>query len=110
MMRVRFFTCDVFTDRRFGGNQLAVIPDASGLSDAQMQQIAREFNFSESTFVLPSTTGCTKRVRIFTPTAEIPFAGHPNVGTAFVLARHGSVFGRPVGEQLRFEEDAGLVD
>jgi trans-2,3-dihydro-3-hydroxyanthranilate isomerase len=84
-MRYRFLICDVFTDRRFGGNQLAVLPEASGLSDAQMQQIAREFNFSESTFVLPSTTG-TRQVRIFTPVAELPFAGHPNVGTAFVLA------------------------
>lgn len=108
-MRVRFLTCDVFTDRRFGGNQLAVIPDASTLSDVQMQQIAREFNFSESTFVLPSATGCTRRVRIFTPTAEIPFAGHPNVGTAFVLATIGEL--GEVGKTMTvtFEEKAGTV-
>ena len=109
-MRIRFVTCDVFTDRRFGGNQLAVIPDASGLTDAQMQQIAREFNFSESTFVLPSTTGCTRRVRIFTPTAEVPFAGHPNVGTAFVLATIGEL--GEIGKKsmtVTFEEKAGTV-
>jgi trans-2,3-dihydro-3-hydroxyanthranilate isomerase len=108
-MGIRFLTCDVFTDRRFGGNQLAVIPDASTLSDAQMQQIAREFNFSESTFVLPSTTGCTRRVRIFTPAAEIPFAGHPNVGTAFVLAAIGEL--GEIGETITvtFEEKAGTV-
>lgn len=108
-MRVRFLTCDVFTDRRFGGNQLAVIPDASGLTDGQMQHIAREFNFSESTFVLPSTSGCTRRVRIFTPTAEIPFAGHPNVGTAFVLATIGEL--GTIGDSLTvtFEEKAGTV-
>ena len=108
-MPYRFLTCDVFTDRRFGGNQLAVFPDASGLSDGVMQQIAREFNFSETTFVLPSTTGCTRRVRIFTPTAEIPFAGHPNVGTAFVLATIGEL--GKVGDPMTvtFEEKAGTV-
>ncbi|HJU43200.1 MAG TPA: PhzF family phenazine biosynthesis protein [Vicinamibacterales bacterium] len=109
LMRVRFLTCDVFTDRRFGGNQLAVIPDASGLNDGQMQQIAREFNFSESTFVLPSTTGCTRRVRIFTPAAEIPFAGHPNVGTAFVLATIGELGDITASATVTFEEKAGTV-
>ena len=84
-MKVQFYTCDVFTDVRFGGNPLAVLPDATGLSSVQMQQIAREFNFSESTFVLPSQRGYTRNVRIFTPTQEIPFAGHPNIGTAFTL-------------------------
>jgi trans-2,3-dihydro-3-hydroxyanthranilate isomerase len=108
-MGYRYFICDVFTDTRFGGNQLAVLPDASGLSPAQMQKIAREFNFSESTFVFPAEQGHTRRVRIFTPTAEIPFAGHPNVGTAFLLATIGS-FGsidRPI--TVTFEEKAGLV-
>src|SRR4051795_13220195 len=90
-MNYRFYTCDVFTDTRFGGNQLAVLPEAQGLSDRQMQQIAREFNFSESTFVLPAEQGHDRRVRIFTPTAEIPFAGHPNVGTAFTLAATGAL-------------------
>lgn len=77
MRRYRYYICDVFTDTRFGGNQLAVLPDAVGLSERLMQQIAREFNFSESTFVFPPQAGHTRRVRIFTPAAEIPFAGHP---------------------------------
>jgi trans-2,3-dihydro-3-hydroxyanthranilate isomerase len=108
-MGYRYFICDVFTNTRFGGNQLAVLPDAKGLSAEQMQQIAREFNFSESTFVLPPERGHARRVRIFTPTAEIPFAGHPNVGTAFVLATTGS-FGAIDGSiTVTFEEKAGLV-
>ncbi len=108
-MGYRYYICDVFTDTRFGGNQLAVLPDAQGLSDRQMQQIAREFNFSESTFVLPPEQGHDRRVRIFTPTAEIPFAGHPNVGTAFTLAATGALgsVDRPV--TVTFEEKAGLV-
>lgn len=108
-MRYRYFLCDVFTDTRFGGNQLAVLPEASGLSDRQMQQIAREFNFSESTFVFPAEAGHTRKVRIFTPTTEVPFAGHPNVGTAFVLATAGE-FG-PIEDSVTvtFEEKAGLV-
>ena len=105
----RYFICDVFTDTRFGGNQLAVVPDARGLSDRAMQQIAREFNFSESTFVLPPERGYTRRVRIFTPRAEVPFAGHPNVGTAFVLAATGALgtVDRPL--TVTFEEGAGPV-
>jgi trans-2,3-dihydro-3-hydroxyanthranilate isomerase len=78
----RFVIADVFTDQPFSGNQLAVFPDAQGLSDRAMQAIAREFNFPETTFVLPPW-----RVRIFTPKAELPFAGHPTVGTAAVLTR-----------------------
>ncbi|MGV8938992.1 MAG: PhzF family phenazine biosynthesis protein [Allorhizobium sp.] len=111
MQQVAFVTVDVFTDQRFGGNPLAVIPDARGLTDEQMQQIATEFNYSESTFVLPPADPAnTARVRIFTPTTEVPFAGHPNVGTAFVLAAQPDIFGRAVTDRLRFEEDAGLVD
>ncbi len=108
-MRYRYFICDVFTDIRFGGNQLAVLPEAQGLSDGRMQQIARELNFSETTFVLPPEAGQTRKVRIFTPTREIPFAGHPNVGTAFVLATMGE-FG-PIDQEttVTFEEKAGLV-
>jgi trans-2,3-dihydro-3-hydroxyanthranilate isomerase len=108
-MGYRYFICDVFTDSRFGGNQLAVLPEANGLSETVMQQIAREFNFSESTFVLPAEQGHSRRVRIFTPTTEIPFAGHPNVGTAFVLATIGA-FG-PIEQSITvtFEEKAGLV-
>jgi len=105
----RYYICDVFTDTRFGGNQLAVLPEAQGLSDRQMQQIAREFNFSESTFVLPAEKGHDRRVRIFTPTAEIPFAGHPNVGTAFTLAATGALGSVDQPVTVTFEEKAGLV-
>lgn len=109
-MNRRFVTVDVFTDRPFGGNPLAVVLDAEGLSDDAMQAIAREFNLSETTFVLPPADPAnTARVRIFTPSRELPFAGHPNVGTAFVLAREGSLFGKPLGAIMRFEEAAGLV-
>ena len=108
-MRYTYFICDVFTRERFGGNPLAVLPDARGLEDGQMQKITREFNFSESTFVLPPENGGTRRVRIFTPTKEIPFAGHPNVGTAFVLASAGAL--GEVGDRTEavFEENAGPV-
>lgn len=109
-MEYQYQSVDVFTTSRFGGNPLAVILDAQGLSDTQMQSIAAEFSYSETTFVLPpSDPANTARVRIFTPTGEVPFAGHPNVGTAFVLARQGELFGRPIGAQMRFEEAAGLV-
>ncbi len=108
-MEYRYYICDVFTDRRFGGNQLAVLPQADGLSDRQMQQIAREFNFAESTFVFPPEAGHTRRVRIFTPSIEVPFAGHPNIGTAFALASAGE-FGPMDGSlTVTFEEKAGLV-
>ncbi len=90
MRRFRYIHLDVFTDAIFGGNQLAVFPEASGCSDAEMQAIAREMNFSESTFVLPATDPkALRRVRIFTPAAELPFAGHPVVGTTFALAYSG---------------------
>ncbi len=102
-----FVTVDVFTDRRFGGNPLAVFPDARGLSDQQMQALAAEFNLSETTFVLPpADPGHTARVRIFTPRSELPFAGHPTVGTGYVLAQAG----RDRDGVLRFEVPAGLVE
>lgn len=105
-----YVTVDVFTTTRFGGNPLAVILDGRGLSDGQMQQIAAEFGYSETTFVLPPADPAnTARVRIFTPTAEVPFAGHPNVGTAYALAAQGALFGAPLSDDLRFEEAAGLV-
>lgn len=105
-MRYRYHILDVFTDRPFGGNQLAVLPDARGLGTATMQLIAREFNFSESTFVLPPEDAAnTRRVRIFTPFRELPFAGHPNIGTAIALVASGEV----EAGVLRFEEGAGLV-
>jgi trans-2,3-dihydro-3-hydroxyanthranilate isomerase len=108
-MQLDFITVDVFTDRRFGGNPLAVVLDGRGLTTAQMQSIGGEFNLAETTFVLPPRVPAhTAEVRIFTPRAELPFAGHPNVGTAFVLARRGSS-GGTIHEPLVFEEKAGLV-
>jgi trans-2,3-dihydro-3-hydroxyanthranilate isomerase len=105
-MRRRYLTVDVFTDRAFGGNPLAVVLDAGGLSTAQMQAIATEFNFSETTFVLPPADRAhDAQVRIFTVNREIPFAGHPNVGTAFVLATQAD---KPLA-RLLLEEKAGLV-
>ena len=105
-----FEIVDVFTDRPFAGNQLAVVTDAQGLSGEAMQAIAREFNFAETSFLLPPADPAnTAHVRIFTPAEEMPFAGHPNVGTAFVVARMGELFGKTVGDELRFEEAAGLV-
>jgi trans-2,3-dihydro-3-hydroxyanthranilate isomerase len=110
-MKLDFITVDVFTDRQFGGNPLAVVPDARGLTSGQMQAIAAEFNLSETTFVLPPQDAAnTAQVRIFTPRAELPFAGHPNVGTAFVLAGATASAARPVtGDTMIFEEKAGLV-
>ena len=102
-----FVTVDVFTDQRFGGNPLAVFPRAEGLDTQTMQAIAAEFNLSETTFVFPSQDRRhDAHVRIFTPRTELPFAGHPNVGTAFVLGR-ATEPGRPT---LSFEEHAGIVE
>ena len=87
-MRRRFATLDVFTDRRFAGNPLAVVLDAQGLDAAAMQAIAREFNHPETVFVFPPRDGAHRAaLRIFTPAAELPFAGHPTVGTAVLLGR-----------------------
>jgi trans-2,3-dihydro-3-hydroxyanthranilate isomerase len=105
-MQRRYITVDVFTDRAFGGNPLAVVLDAGGLSTEQMQAIATEFNYSETTFVLPpADSGNDANVRIFTVRSELPFAGHPNVGTAFVLATQAA----KAPARLKFEEKAGLV-
>ena len=105
-----FLTLDVFTDRPFAGNPLAVFPDARGMTKKQMQQLAREFNYSESTFVLPpKDRRHTARVRIFTPSSEIPFAGHPNVGTAYALALLAQRKRKTIAPTLLFEEGAGLV-
>ena len=111
-MKLNFVTVDVFTDRQFGGNPLAVVLNAEGLSTERMQAIAAEFNLAETTFVLPPVDPKnTAEVRIFTPRAEMPFAGHPNVGTAFVLARAGESYGRKIsGDRMVFEEKAGLVN
>jgi trans-2,3-dihydro-3-hydroxyanthranilate isomerase len=89
---LRYVTCDVFTDTRFAGNPLAVVFDAEGLSDETLLAITREFNYSETTFVFaPETEGTTRRVRIFTPGGEVPFAGHPTLGTAHALVATGRV-------------------
>lgn len=106
---VPYTIVDVFTSERFSGNPLAVIRDASLLSSTEMQSIAGEFGFSETTFVLPpADADSTARVRIFTPSAEIPFAGHPNIGTAFAIAvdRKGA---KPPSDSLVFEELGGIV-
>ncbi len=111
MRRYRFVQVDVFTRRPFGGNQLAVFTDGGGLSDAEMQAIAAEMNYSESTFVLPPTgPGANARVRIFTPGMELPFAGHPTVGTGYVLGleRGSSTMRLQLGiGTLRVETDPG---
>src|ERR1700755_1042151 len=105
-MQRRYVTVDVFTDRTFGGNPLAVVLDAGGLSTSQMQAIATAFNYSETTFVLPpGDKAHDAQVRIFTVRSEIPFAGTPNVGTAFVLASRA----KTPPARLLFEEKAGLV-
>lgn len=109
-MKRRYVIADVFTDKPFSGNPVAVVLDAGGLTTEQMQLLAVEFGYSETTFVLPpEDVSNTAQVRIFTPSREIPFAGHPNVGTAFVLANQATLNGRPLPEILLFEEAAGLV-
>ncbi len=109
-MSYRYHTVDVFTNEMFGGNQLAVFPEATGISEAQMMSITREFNFSETVFVFPAAEKThSRRIRIFTPGAELPFAGHPTVGTAFVLAATGEI---PFGggeERIVLEEGVGPV-
>ena len=106
----RFFTADVFTDQLFGGNQLAVFPDAGGLTDAQMLAIAREFNFSETTFVFPAVwADHTYKLRIFTPGGEVPFAGHPTVGTAHVLFAGSVLIAYQEEMPVIFEEGVGPV-
>ncbi len=101
-----YVTLDVFTDRPFGGNPLAVLPDSLGLSSDMMQNIAREFNLSETTFVFPpDDLANTHKVRIFTPVAELPFAGHPTLGTAVALASAANTN----EATYRFEEGVGIV-
>lgn len=110
MRSFHYYTTDVFTREQFGGNQLAVFPDASGLDPALFQAIAREFNYSETTFVLPPTDPAnTRRVRIFTPGGELQFAGHPTVGTAFVLATIGAIPLHGPETRIVLEEGVGPV-
>lgn len=97
---------DVFTDRIFGGNPLAVFPDARGISDLQMQALAREMNLSETTFVFPPTGGEDASVRIFTPAVELPFAGHPTIGTAYVLASRSN----PAKERVTLRLAVGVIE
>jgi trans-2,3-dihydro-3-hydroxyanthranilate isomerase len=109
-MNRRYVTADVFTDEKFKGNPVAVVLDAEGLSTSQLPAIAAEFAYSETTFVLPPRDPAnTAWVRIFTPSREIPFAGHPNIGTAFVLAARAASSQAPLRDRLVFEEAAGLV-
>jgi trans-2,3-dihydro-3-hydroxyanthranilate isomerase len=106
-MRRRFTTLDVFTTKRFAGNPLAVVLDAEGLSGEAMQMIAREFNLSETVFVVPPEKAEHRaKLRIFTPAAELPFAGHPTVGTAVLLGRIG---GKAGPQDIVLEEGVGPV-
>src|SRR5438067_5788866 len=109
MRTYSFVTADVFTDRQFGGNPLAVVLDARGLSSDEMLAITREFNYSETTFVLPAERGGSCRVRIFTPGGEIPFAGHPTIGTAHVLVSLGILPAGGSETTVVLEENVGDV-
>ena len=109
-MEYQFYTADVFSQQTFGGNPLAVFPQALGLKSWQMQKIAGEINYSETVFVLPPETAeGTRRLRIFTPKAELPFAGHPTVGTAYVLAYIGEIVLDKPEITIIFEEGVGPV-
>lgn len=109
-MNYSFYTVDVFTDTIFGGNQLAVFPNAEGLSSEIMQKIAAEFNFSETVFILPPTdSNNTKKLRIFTPTQELPFAGHPTLGAAYILGITDEWLQNNNDCNIIFEEGVGLV-
>lgn len=110
MKTYRFLQVDVFTDRPFGGNPLAVFPEAEGLSAEEMQALAREMNLSETTFVFrPQNPEADFKVRIFTPTMELPFAGHPVVGTHWVLAHFGYVSLSEPSVQVKFELGVGVL-
>jgi len=107
---LEYFVLDVFTTERFGGNPLAVVNEADQLTGDQMQQIAAEFNLSETVFILrPQDRQNTACLRIFTPARELPFAGHPTVGTAILLAELGADFSRDIHKTIRFEEQIGLI-
>src|SRR5689334_21930408 len=110
MRRLHYHLVDVFTDRAFGGNPLAVITNGRGVSDETMQAVAKEFNLSETTFVMPAEDPKHDwRVRIFTPGSELPMAGHPTVGTAFVLAREHLIPRAETEVKVVFEEGVGPV-
>ena len=101
---LRYVVADVFTDKPLEGNQLGVFLDARSLSSGQMQRLAREMNFAESVFVLPAESGGDARIRIFTPANELPFAGHPVLGSAFVV---GELL--PSNAVVRLETGVGLI-
>jgi trans-2,3-dihydro-3-hydroxyanthranilate isomerase len=115
MRKLRYHLVDVFTDRQFGGNPLAVFTDGAGVSDELMQLIAKEMNLSETTFVLPPADAANNfRVRIFTPAQELPMAGHPTVGTTFILARERMIEssgteGGAGATTIRLEEGVGTI-
>ncbi len=110
IMAYLFYTVDVFTNTIFGGNQLAVFPNAEGLSSEIMQKIAAEFNFSETVFILPPTvSNATQKLRIFTPTQELPFAGHPTLGAAYILGLTDNSLDKNSDCDIIVEEDVGLV-
>ncbi|HEX9907038.1 MAG TPA: PhzF family phenazine biosynthesis isomerase, partial [Thermoplasmata archaeon] len=111
MKKVRFVRVDVFTDRPFRGNALAVFPDARGLTTKEMQLLANEMNLSETTFVLPPSkgSGADAKVRIFVPDMEIPYAGHPTVGTFYVLAKEGRIKLKGPVTHAKMESGAGVL-
>ncbi|MDH3741981.1 MAG: PhzF family phenazine biosynthesis isomerase, partial [Hyphomicrobiales bacterium] len=105
-MEYQFYTLDVFTTERFTGNGLAIVMGADGLSDQQMQTVAREFNLSETVFLqTPQDSSNTAKMRIFTPGKELPFAGHPTIGTAVLLAWHSE----ESCTDIRLEQALGMV-
>ena len=109
MAQIKYFTVDVFTNQRFGGNQLAVIPDASEIPEDLLQKIAREFNFSETTYVYPPDNPSNDcKVRIFTPGLEVPMAGHPTIGTAYILLSQNLVLPKNQGIFM-MEEKVGDI-
>lgn len=109
-MSIQFYTLDVFTDRPFGGNQLAVFPSPGHLAPERMQQIAREFNLSETVFVLPTEQpGALCRLRIFAPGVELPFAGHPTIGTAILLVQLGIAPAASPESQFVLQEEVGPI-
>src|SRR5438128_5525978 len=110
MKHLHYSLVDVFTNQPFGGNQLAVFPDARGLAPETMEALAKELNLSESAFVFPAQdAGCDYRVRFFTPAIELPMAGHPTVGTAFVLAHERMIQLAEPETTITFEEGVGVV-
>jgi trans-2,3-dihydro-3-hydroxyanthranilate isomerase len=111
MKKARFVRVDVFTKKPFGGNPLAVFPEAEGLTPREMQLLAKEMNLSETTFVLPASkgSGADFRVRIFVPDKEIPYAGHPTLGTFYVLAREGRIKLKGPLTTVKMESLAGVL-